>query len=111
MMPRSIWPCKPGRQDELLVLRADQQRHRGDRDEDEADGEQHLVELGRPIEPGIEQSLEHDADGGDDDEPERERGHEAEPPAPHAQHDDVAAQHGEGAMGEIDEAHQAHGDG
>ena len=28
----------------------------------------------------------------------------------HRQHDDVAAEHGEAAVGEIDEAHQAHGD-
>src|SRR5262249_46228974 len=30
--------------------------------------------------------------------------------AVHCQHDDVTAEHGEGAVGEVDEPHQAHGD-
>ena len=104
-------PLQRLRQGQRLVLRADQQRDRRDDDEHEPDAEQHLVELGRAIEPGIEQALEHDADRSDGDEAERERGREAQPPAPHAQHDDVAAEHREGAVREVDEAHQAHGDG
>ena len=45
------------------------------------------------------------------DEADRQRRHEADAPVPHRQHDDVAAEHGEGAMREVDEAHQPHGDG
>ena len=55
-------PLQRRRQDQLLVLRADQQRHRRDHHEDQPDGEQHLVELGGAVEPGIEQPLERDAD-------------------------------------------------
>ena len=48
------------RQDELLVLRPDQQHHERAQREHEADGEQHLVELGRPIEAPVEQPLDRD---------------------------------------------------
>src|SRR4029450_12397323 len=69
------------------------------------------VEFGGAVKPGIEQAFEGDADAGDDDEAERQRRDEADAPVAHRQHDHVAAQHGEAAMGEVDEAHQAHGDG
>jgi hypothetical protein len=67
------------RQHELLVLRPDQQRHRGAQREHKADGEQHLVELGRPVEPPVEQAFHGHADERDDDKAEQQRRHEAEP--------------------------------
>ncbi len=56
------------------------QCHRGDHHEHEADGEEHLVELGRPVEPGIQQALEEHAHGGGGHESEGKGGHEAEAP-------------------------------
>ena len=67
------------RQGERLAFGPDDERHRGDHDEDQADGEQHLVELGRAVEPRVEQPLEHDADRRDDDEAERKRRPEGKP--------------------------------
>ena len=83
----------------------------GDHDEDQADGEEHLVELGGPVEPRIEQPLEEHAHGGGGHESESQGRHEPETTVLHGLHDGVAAQHGEAAMGKVDEAHQAHGDG
>ena len=103
MKPRSSCPCSAARQGERLIFRADDERDRGDEDEHQPDGEQHLVELGRPVEPPIEQALEHHAHRGGDDETERQRRDETEIGAVHRQHDDVAAEHGEGAVGEVDE--------
>ena len=45
----------------------------GDENEDQADGEQNLVEFAGAIEPPIEQPLEHDAQRGGGDKAERQR--------------------------------------
>ena len=51
-----------------LVLGPDQQGDRRDHHEDETDREEHLVELGRTVEPSVEQALQHHArEGGGDD--------------------------------------------
>ena len=97
------------RQRQRLRLRPDDDRHAGDHDEHEADGEQHLVELRRAIELRIERPLEHGADRRGDDEADGERRDERDAELVHRQHDDVAADHGKAAVGEIGKAHQAHG--
>jgi hypothetical protein len=99
------------RQRQRQGLRADHERHASDHHEHQTDGEQHLVELGRAIEPRIEQTLKNDADRGDYNEPDGKRRRERHAEAVHRQHDDVATDHGEAAVGQVDEAHQAHGDG
>ena len=47
-----------------------------DRHEGKPDGEQHLVEIARPIEPAIQHALEHDADDRGGEERERQGGEE-----------------------------------
>ena len=81
-----------------------------DRDEDQADREQHLLELAGGVEPRVQQPLEHHAperhhDAGDDER--REPGH---PEPRHRGDHQVAPGHREHAVGEVDEAHQAHRD-
>src|SRR3984957_19620978 len=103
--------AQSGRQLQGLAFRTDYEDGAGDEKKNQPEGEQHLVELAGPVEPPIERSLQHHADGGGGDKAERERGGEAEMRAVHRQHDHVAAEHGKGAVGEVDEAHQPHGDG
>src|SRR5262245_5946981 len=97
-------------QPERLVLGPDQERDRRDHHEDETDGEEHLVELGRPVEPRIEEALQHRARAGGDGEPDDQGGYEADAPVLHHPRDHVSAEHGEAAVREVDEAHQAHRD-
>ena len=79
----------------------------GDRDrhEDEADGEQHLVEIARAVEAAVEHALEHDADERGGEERERQRREERPPETVHQRDGDVAAEHREGAVREVDEIH------
>jgi hypothetical protein len=95
---------------EGLVLGPHQEGDGGGHDEDEADREEHLVELAGRVEAGVEQTLEHRTDRRDGQEPEEEGRREAEAPVLHCEDDRVSPEHGEAAMGEVDEAHQAHGD-
>ena len=99
--------CSQCRQDEFVAAVAEQiigDRHRH---EHQADGEQHLIERAGAIEAAIERALEHDADQRRDDEGERQRRQERHAGAVHQQRGDIAAEHGEGAVGEVDEVHQA----
>ena len=80
----------------------------GHRHQDEADGKQDLRELARGVETRIEQALEHDTAGGDRHERNQHRERKRQPERRHRRRQDVAARHGEHAMREVDEAHQAH---
>ncbi len=62
------------------------------------------------IEMAVERSLEHDADRSRRDEGERQRGEERPAHPVDQDHADIAAGHGEGAVGEVDEVHQAERD-
>ena len=95
-----------GRQMDLLRLVAEQIVGGGHRHEHEADGEQHLIERARAIEAAIERALQHDADQRGDEEGERQRREERHAGAVHQQRRDIAAEHGEGAVREVDEVHQ-----
>ena len=53
---------KPGRQIDLLRLVAEEEVGGRHRHQDEADGEQHLVERACAVEPPVERALENDAD-------------------------------------------------
>ena len=99
------------RQLQGLAFRADHDDGAGDENKNQPDGEENLVELAGAVEPPIERSLQHHADRRGGDKAERQGGGEAEMRAVHRQHDHIAAEHGEGAVGEVDEAHQPHGDG
>ena len=90
-----------------LLLRAHQVVDRGDRHEDEADREQHLVEMAAGVEVAIERALEHarrsrrwtrkaSGSAAKNGTPERLISTRA----------DIAAGHREGAVGEVDEVHQ-----
>src|SRR5262249_10594928 len=86
------------RKKQRLVLGTNPNRHRGNKDKHEADGEEHLVEFGGFVETHIKQPLQNGTDGRGDDEPENERGKESDAPISHRQDDYVTAEHGEGAM-------------
>jgi hypothetical protein len=82
---------------------------RGHGHEGQADGEQHLVQVGPVVERAIQRALQHRPQqrrAGEGDGQADQEGH-AEPLHQHDR--DVAAGHGEGAMGQVDEIHQAHG--
>ena len=79
------------------------------RHEHQADREQHLVEVRlRPYMRPVERALEHAApSSAGADEGQRQAGEERHAAAVHQEHRDVAAGHGEGAVREVDEVHQA----
>jgi hypothetical protein len=81
------------------------------RDEGEPDGEQHLVEFARAIEPPVEHPLERHADDRGREERDRQRGEERPPELVHQRHRDVAADHGERTVGQVDEVHHPERDG
>ena len=77
----SIWPCSHRRQLDEHLLRAHHVVDRRHRHEDEADGEQHLVEMAAAVEMTIERALQHAPIAALDEEGQRQRGEErhAEP--------------------------------
>ena len=81
---------------------------RGGRHEDQADREQHLFQLAGIVEPRIEHPLQYDAGERHDDAGDDQRRRERHAVAVHHRHGDIAAGHGEHAMREVGEAHQAH---
>ena len=97
-----------GGQRQRLLPRAPEIGRRGHRHEREADGEEHLVEVARAVEPAVERALHHHAGGGHAEEGERQRREEGHAPAHHQPHREVAAEHREGAVREVDEVHQPH---
>ena len=93
-----------------LLRRAHHVVDRRHRHEHEADREQHLLEMAPGVDVDIERALEQRADRGGHDESERQRGEERHAQPVDEDHRDVAAGHGEGAVGEIDEVHEAERD-
>ncbi len=94
-----------GRLDRLLQRAVDIGCDR-DRDEGDADGQQHLVEVGGAVQAAVENTLEHDARRRRGEEG-RRQGRQERPVILVYQGDgDVAAEHGEGAVRQIDEIHQ-----
>ncbi len=106
--PRSSWPLSAAGRLHRLRRRAPEVADDCTRHEDQADGEQHLLEFAGAIEAGIEGPLEHDADQRHRDERRQQCQAEGHRIAVHQRHGDVAAGHGEHAVREVDEAHQAH---
>ena len=92
----------------LTWLRLVAEQEIGDRHghQHEADGEQDLVERACAIEPAIEGALEDDAENRGDEKRDRQGDEERRAEARHHQRRDIAADHGEGAVGEVDEIHQ-----
>src|SRR5579883_112748 len=78
--------------------------------EDEADREQHLIELARVVEPPVERSLDHHAESSDDDNGEGESREEGKAGACHQGHRRISPGHGKDAVRKVDEAHEPHGD-
>ena len=94
-----------------MLLRADEIVDRRHRHEDQADGEEHLVEMAPLVDMDIEGALEEEPDERAGDEDQRQGEEEIHAPAIDQEHADEAAGHGEGAMGEVDEIHDAERDG
>ena len=65
--------AEPVGQVNLLRLGAEEEAGDRHRHEDEADGEQHLIERRRAIEAAVERALEHGADSGRDEEGDGQR--------------------------------------
>ena len=95
-----------GQLDDAL-LRPQEVIRRGDRHEDEADREQHLVEMASPVKMPVEQPFEHEPEKGGGEEGERKRREERHTKPFHEDDRDIAARHGEDAMGEVHEVHEA----
>src|SRR5262245_1630664 len=99
-------PLQGARDIDENLLRAHHAVDGGDRHEHEPDGEKHLLEVALAVDVGVERAFEqcaderggHEGDGG----PRKER----HAPAVDQDQRDVAARHGEGAMGQVDEVHQ-----
>src|SRR5215510_10141053 len=96
---------------DVLLLRPHDVIDRRHRHEHEADGEQHLVEMRLGIDVNVEGALEQRPNGGRYHEGQRQRGKERNAIAVDQDERDIAARHGERAVGEIDEIHQAERDG
>ena len=84
--------------------------HQGNRHEDQADGEEDLVEFAGTVEAGVEGAFKCDADQCNDDKRGEEREGEGHGVGVHECYRDVATGHREYAVREVDETHQAHGD-
>ena len=97
------------RQPNRLLLRAEEPGRASDGHEDKADAEQDLIEMRRAVETAIEQALEDNAGQRGNDERHRQRGQKWKPQPGHGNYARIAAEHGERAVGEIDEIHEAHG--
>src|SRR5262249_16153160 len=78
-------------------------RYRPERD---SDGEQHLIEVARPIEPAIENAPERKPCRCRGDESYRQRCKKRPAKIVDQRRGQVAAEHGEGTMRKIDEIHQ-----
>src|SRR5439155_6549090 len=76
--------------------------------EDEPDGEEHLRQLARAVEPRVKQALQYYASQGYGDKGEDERERERHPDAAERGGEDIAPGHGEHAVRQVDESHQAH---
>ena len=79
---------------------------RGHRHEDEADAEQHLIEMASGVEVTIERALQHRADQGACDKRQRQACKERPAGLIDQHRADISARHRKRAMGEIDEVHQ-----
>ena len=97
---------QPGRQLHVLLHRADEVVDRRHGHEDEADREQHLVEMRPRVHRPVEGALEQRAEQRRGDERDRQASQERQAGTVHQQHRDVAAGHREGAVSEVDEVHQ-----
>ena len=107
-MPRiSTRPCSQVGHLDHLLLRSHGVVDGGDRHEDQADGEQHLVEMAARIELLVERPLEHEPDDGRHGKGQGKRQEERHAIAVHQNGRHVAAGHGEGAMRQVDEVHQS----
>jgi len=93
---------------EGLGQRAPQKLRRRHRHEHKADGQQDLVELVLAVKPAIEKALERHARDHRHDHAQRRRRRERHVHVDHGHGHDVAAERGEHAVREIDEAHEAH---
>ena len=98
-----------GRERDRLQRRAEEVVGDADDAEGDADRHQHLRELAAVVDPPEKQALERngDEDGAGDGEDDADGVSEAEVAGRIGR--DVAADHGEGAMGQVDQPHQAHG--
>ena len=99
-------PAEPGGQINLLRFVAEQVIRDRHRHQHKSDGEQHLIERACAIEPPIERALERDAEDCRNEEGRRQGREERNAGAVHHQRRHVAADHREGAVGEVDEIHQ-----
>ena len=98
-----------GKLDELL-FGSHQKVHGRNRHEDQSDGEQHLLKVALAVDMHVEAALDDHPQSGAEEERERQRRQEGDPKPIDQPDGHIAARHGEGPMGEIDEIHQPEGD-
>ena len=97
MPANSTEPLQKGGQLDRLLAGAEDIGGGRRRDEDQADREQHLVELAGPVEPAKQRPLEDDADDGRTEKGDGQRQQEGKAELAHDGDGDVAAEHAERA--------------
>ena len=107
-MPRSICAGQPARRTHRLRGRPPDIGHRRDRHENQPHRHQHLVEFVAAVEPPVQQALDRQAAERGGHRGGGERRHERHARPAHQTGDDIAAQHREDAVRQIDKAHQPH---
>jgi hypothetical protein len=103
-LDRAAQPC---RQPDRLLHRAEEPGRDRRRHEDDADGEQDLVEFAGPVEPAKQRTLNDDAEDGRRYKGSRQSDHEGKAELAHDDDGHVAAQHAEGTVRQVDEIHHA----
>jgi hypothetical protein len=103
--------AQPVGQLHVLLAAAHGVVHRGHGHEGQADGEQHLVEVRLAVHGAVDRAFQQRAQQRGGDKGRRQAGQEGPARLLHQQHQHVAAGHGKGAVGQVDEVHQAHGHG
>ena len=91
-----------------LLGGADKVVHAGHGHEGQADGEQHLVQVGLVVQRAVERALQHTTQKACAYKGCRQAPEKWDTQALHQQHRDVAAHHGKGTVREVDEVHQPH---
>ena len=94
-----------GRQLDRLLHRPEDVGRGRHRHEHDADREQALVEIAGPVEAPVERALEHHARRRRREKRQRQGGEERPAQRVDQRHGDVAAEHGEAAVRQVDEVH------
>ena len=86
--------------------RAEQQARDGAGHKDQADAEQHLVQLAAPVQAGDQRAFQQRRERRDQQRRQHEHGRPGQPGPGHGDRGHIAARHREDAMGQVHESHQ-----